>query len=182
MTRPSAVQWAALEAWATGLAYGAGLCWASASLVASFRPGDLGAPYWSGLPALRTDTIGIAAFVAVAASFAVSEYLRLRRFQRPTLASAADRGRLDVPLSPSQSIGSVLLFASTLAKTLAVLATGLVVYVSVNAVTHPATLLLRATHLATWPSEGTLRVDALIVSTCAVAVLRYVRATWAGRR
>jgi hypothetical protein len=182
MTRPPAVRLAALEAWATGIAYAAGLCWASASLVASFRPSDLGAPFWSGFPALRTDTAGIAAFLTVAACFAVSEYLRLRRSQRPTSGWAADRERLDRPMPPSQPSGSLPLFALTLAKTVAVLATGLVAYISVNAVTHPATLQLRATHLATWPTEGTLRVDALAVSACAVATLRYVRASWSDRR
>jgi hypothetical protein len=63
-----------------------------------------------------------------------------------------------------------------------VLATGLVAYISLNAVTHPATLQLHATHLATWPTEGTLRVDALAASACAVAALRYFRATRSGRR
>lgn len=181
MTRPAAVQFAALEACATGLAYGAGLCWASASLVASFRPDDLGAPYWSGLPALRTDTAGIAAFVAVAACFAVSEYLRLRRSRSPT-APHVDREGPDEPSSRSQAAEPVPLFVLALAKTLAVLATGLVAYTSVNAVTHPATLQLRATHLATWPTESTLRVDALAVSACAVAALRYLRAIQIGRQ
>jgi hypothetical protein len=56
----------------------------------------------------------------------------------------------------------------------ALLATGLVVYLSVNAVTHPATLGVHATHLATWPTEGTLRVAALLSCTCSAAALRYL--------
>ena len=53
-------------------------------------------------------------------------------------------------------------------------AAGLVVYLSVNAVTHPATLRLQATHLLSWPAEGTLRVVALLLAAVYVAVLRYL--------
>jgi hypothetical protein len=73
------VRWLAVEALAAGLAYGAGLCWASVCLVASFRPDGLGAPYWWDVPGLRTDTSGIIAFFILAAGLAASEYLRLRR-------------------------------------------------------------------------------------------------------
>ena len=69
------------EAAATGLAGGSGLCWASTCLVASFRPDDLAYPYWSGIPSLRTDTCGVAAFIVTAVSLAVSNYLRIRRRQ-----------------------------------------------------------------------------------------------------
>jgi len=60
-------------------------------------------------------------------------------------------------------------------ETTAVVATGLAVYISVNAVTHPATLEIQATHLAAWPTEGTLRVAALLLCMCSVTVLRYLR-------
>jgi hypothetical protein len=69
----------ALEALAFGLAYGAGLCWASLCLVGSFRTSELSAPYWADIPGLRTDTCGEAAFLVVAVCFATSEYLRLNR-------------------------------------------------------------------------------------------------------
>ena len=69
----------ALEASAAGLAYAAGLCWASVCLLASFRPDDLSTPYWRGVPGLRSDTCGILAFLAVAVCLATSEYLRLGR-------------------------------------------------------------------------------------------------------
>jgi hypothetical protein len=59
-------------------------------------------------------------------------------------------------------------------ETVAILATGLTIYLSVNAVTHPATLGIRATHLAGWPTEGTLRVSALLFCACSVMVLRYL--------
>ena len=51
---------------------------------------------------------------------------------------------------------------------------GLVVYLSVNALTHPATLAIEATHFATWPTEGTLRVLALAATALAAAWLRLV--------
>ena len=57
-----------------------------------------------------------------------------------------------------------------------VLATGLVVYISTNAITHPDTLLVGTTHLAPWPTEGTLRIAALIGCVASVAVLRYLLA------
>jgi hypothetical protein len=162
-------RWLTAEAAAAGLAYGAGLCWASTCLLASFRPNDLAVPYWSGLPGLRTDTTGIAAFLGVAVTLAVSEFLRLRRRH----ATSATRRRKP----PS---GAPVLAAQAISETVAVLATGLVGYLSVNAVTHPATLEIQATHLASWPTEGTLRVIALLLCICSVAVLRYIRAARTG--
>jgi hypothetical protein len=161
--------WLTVEAAAAGLAYGAGLCWASTCLLASFRPNDLAAPYWSGLPGLRTDTCGIAAFLGVAVALPVSEFLRLRRRRAPSAL------RQRKPLN-----GTPVLLARTISETAAVLATGLVGYLSVNAVTHPATLEIRATHLAPWPTEGTLRVIALLLCICSVAVLRYIGAARTG--
>jgi hypothetical protein len=61
------------------------------------------------------------------------------------------------------------------AETVAVLATGLFVYLSVNALIHPATLKLQITHLLPWPAEGTVRVEALLLCACSVAVWRYLR-------
>jgi hypothetical protein len=156
--------WLALEASAGGLAYGAGLCVVGVCLVASFRPGDLGTPYWRGMPGLRSDTSGILAFFTVAVGVCASEYLRLRR--RRDATAAAGRGRVS---------GSTMLLALAMSETVAILATGLVVYISMNAVTHPATLEIHATHLAAWPTEGTLRVAALLLCACSVTVLRYLR-------
>jgi len=112
---------------------------------------------------LRSDTCGILAFFALAVSFGTSEYLRLRR-------------RLDAAVSPGRgsSRGSTKLLALAAAETVAILATVLVIYVSVNAVTHPATLGIRATHLTPWPTEATLRVIALLLSVCSIAVMRYL--------
>lgn len=154
----------AIEAGATGLAYGAGLCSASACLVASFRPEELSAPYWSGLPGLRTDTCGIAAFVAVAACFGVSEYLRLRRHQhRPATEHSEYAG------------GPFSLLVLTASKTVAIIATAVVLYISVNSVTHPVSLGFRATHLVAWPTEGTLRVSALAMVVFTTGTLRYLQ-------
>jgi TRAP-type C4-dicarboxylate transport system permease small subunit len=62
-------------------------------------------------------------------------------------------------------------------ETTVVLSTGLVLYLSVNAVTHPATLGLQATHFAPWPTERALRVTALLLCICSVTILRYLLAT-----
>jgi hypothetical protein len=151
-----------IEAVATGLAYGAGLCCAGALLVASFHPWDLAMPYWSRLAWLRTDTCGAAAFVVVAVTLVVSEYLRLRR--------NGGRRRRASGLSSRSYLGRAV------AEVIAVLSTALVVYLSVNAVTHPATLSIRATHFATWPTEGTLRVIALLLCVLSVGWLRFMTA------
>lgn len=163
--RGATSRWLAFEASAAGLAYGAGLCWASVCLVASFRPGDLRTPYWRDVPGLRTDTCGIVAFLALAVCLGTSEYLRLRR-------------RRDATVTPGGGSWSRTrrLFALATSETVAILATGLVVYLSVNAVTHPATLEIHATHLAPWPTEGTLRAAALLMCACSVTVLRYLLA------
>jgi hypothetical protein len=155
----------ALEALAFGLAYGAGLCWASVCLVGSFRDSELSAPYWAGIPGLRTDTCGEAAFLVVAVCLATSEYLRLNRRRD-------DAAR---PARPAPNSNTALLTVA-IARTVAVLATGVVVYLSVNAVTHPATLALHLTHLVSWPAEGTVRVIALLLCACAAATLRFLRA------
>jgi len=157
--------WLAVEALASGLAYGAGLCWASVCLLAAFRPNDLGMPYWSGIRGLRSDTSGILAFFAVAVCRISSEFLRLRR-RKARIAAPAN-----TPLSNTIDVAGLAVF-----ETISVLATGLVVYLSVNAVTHPATLDIQATHLAPWPTEGTLRVIALLFCACSVAMLRFLLA------
>jgi hypothetical protein len=169
--RGGAGRWRAVEASAAGLAYGAGLCWASVCLVASFRPDDLSTPYWRGVPGLRTDTSGIVAFFVVAAGFAASEYLRLLR-RRDTAATPG----------PGPATGAAELLLRAISETVALLATALVVYLSVNAVTHPATLGIHATHVAAWPTEGTLRVAALLLCTCSAAALRYLAARPTTRR
>ena len=68
------------------------------------------------------------------------------------------------------------------AETVAVLATGLFGYLSVNAVTHPATQQIQATHLLSWPTEGTLRVVALLLCIVSFGMVRYLRPRIAARR
>ena len=154
-----------LEALTAGLAYGAGLGWASVCLVGSFRPAGLSAPYWRGVPGLRTDTCGIVACLVMAVCLCTSEYLRLRRRRRTTVR----RGR--TPLT-----GARAPFVMAASETVTLVATVLVVYLSVNAFTHPGTLEIQATHLTTWPTEGTLRVIALFLCVCSITVLRYLLA------
>lgn len=160
------------EAVATGLAFSALLCWVTTAIVGSFRPEGLPAPYWQALPWLRTDTLGALSFVVAAGSLPVSEYLRLRRRRAAALAQPAS----GLPEAAVPSGGSAALGALAVAETVAVLATGLVGYLSLNAITHPQTLLLHVTHLLPWPSEGTLRVAGLVLCACSVTVVRYLRA------
>jgi hypothetical protein len=192
--RPGADAWLAVEAAAAGLAFGSLLEWASTALVGSFRPQYLADPYWRGVPWLRTDTSGFAAFIVAGICLLSSEYLRLRRRRRAASAGAArlspasaGAARLSpasagaARLSPA-SAGEAALLAMAAAETVAVLATGLFVYLSVNAVTHHFTLQIQATHLLSWPTEGTLRVAALLLCIVSFGVVRYLRPRIAVRR
>ncbi len=152
----------AVEAATAGLAFAALLGWASTALVGSFRGQDLPGRYWQPIP-VRTDTSGFIAFLVAAICLATSEYLRLRR------------RREAVPASPPDRAATMVL---AVAETVAVLATGLFVYLSFNAITHPGSLLLHITHLLPWPAEGTVRVEALLLCACSVAVWRYLRARY----
>jgi hypothetical protein len=150
-----------VESVAFGLGYTAVLIWSGSALVASFTAGE-SAPYWPAIPHLRTDTAGVLAFAVAAVTLVLSRYLQLSR-------------RRAAPAQPVARAGGVLAMQAV-AETAAVLATALVVYLSVNAVTHPATLRLQLTHLWPWPSEGTVRVIALAICLAAVATSRYLRA------
>ncbi len=155
----------AVEATAFGVGYASVLCWASTCLVATFGGAPLASPYWPVLPWLRTDTTGVIAFALAAVCLATSKYLRLRRSQAPAFARP--------PASRPASVHA----AQAIAETAAVLATGLVAYLSLNVVTHSVTLRLQLTHLWPWPSEGTVRVIALGICIASVAATRYLRST-----
>jgi hypothetical protein len=171
--RPGGDAWLAVEAATAGLAFGSLLEWASTALVGSFRPLDLADPYWRVVPWLRTDTSGFAAFIVAAVCLLSSEYLRLRRRR-----SAASARAVPPPTAP----GGAVLLAMAAAETVAVLATGLFGYLSVNAVTHPATQQIQATHLLSWPTEGTLRVVALLLCIVSFGMVRYLRPRIVARR
>jgi hypothetical protein len=156
---------ALVEASALGLSYGAALCWGGVCLLASFRPDNLSAPYWSGLPGLRSDTAGIAAFAVVAVCGTLSEFLRLRR-----------GGPVISPRRSAVVPGTGRALVTALSRVAALLSAGLVAYLSVNAVTHPATLALHLTHLISWPAEGTVRVLALVLAVVSAAACRYLAA------
>jgi hypothetical protein len=151
-----------IESAAFGLGYSAVLIWVGSALVASFTDYEA-FPYWPAIPHLRTDTSGVIAFGISLISLAVSRYLQLRR-------------RNSGPVVPVARSAGVLAVQAA-AETAAVLATGMVIYLSMNAVTHPFTLRLQLTHLWPWPSEGTVRVIGLGVCLIAVAVSRYLRAS-----
>jgi hypothetical protein len=151
-----------VESVAFGLGYTAVLIWSGSALVASFTGGEAN-PYWPDIPQLRTDTTGVIAFAVAIISLVASRYLQLRRrSSAPAEAVAHGPGALAV---------------QAVAETGAVLGTALVIYLSLNAVTHPVTLGIKLTHLWPWPSEGTVRVIGLGICLAAVATSRYLRAT-----
>jgi hypothetical protein len=161
-TRSQASPRLVAESAAFGLGYTATLIWSGTALVASFSGGEA-SPYWPVIPHLRTDTTGVVAFAVAVVSLVVSRYLQLRRRDGVAVQPAA------------RSAG--LLMTQAVAETAAVLGTAVVVYLSVNAVTHPSTLRLQLTHLWPWPTEGTARVIALGICLVAVSSSRYLRAT-----
>jgi hypothetical protein len=168
-TRNQANRKLVVESVAFGLGYTAVLIWSGAALVASLSGGEA-FPYWPAIPHLRTDTTGVIAFGVAIVSLALSKYLQLRRRSAVLLQPAAGPGQ------PAARPAGVLA-VQAMAETAAVLATGLVAYLSLNAVTHPFTLRLQLTHLWPWPSEGTVRVIGLGICLAAVATSRYLRAT-----
>lgn len=155
----------AVESVAFGLGYTAVLVWGGTALVASFSPFDA-TPYWPAIPGLRTDTTGVIAFFVAVVSLVVSKYLQLKR-----RGGEPARTALRVPRAAG------VLLVQAVAETAAFLGTALVIYLSLNAVTHPITLSIQLTHLWPWPTEGTARVIALAVCLVAVAASRYLRAT-----
>ncbi len=154
-----------VESVALGLGYSAVLVWIGSAFVGSFGDFDDAYPYWPAIPHLRTDTAGFIAFAIAIVCLVVSRYLQLGR-------------RNGAPAEPAAQLRPARVLAvQAVADVAAVLATGLVIYLSVNAAMHPWTLPVQLTHLLPWPSEGTVRVTALGVCLVAVAVRRYLRAT-----
>jgi hypothetical protein len=149
-----------IEGAVSGLAYSSGLVALSAFLVGSFRPKDLSHPYVGHLTWLRVDSFGIVCFFVATVGLAVSGYLR--RSYGVTRRSA----------TAGRAPGTIGLLTAVVARSLVVAGTTVVVYISINAVTHPITLDRPATHLLSWPTEGTLRAVSLIVVTFAVAIDR----------
>lgn len=173
--RPTATWMVALESVTTAFAWAGLLVWFGSCLVGSFRPDALSLPYWPEVGGPRTDTSGVVAFFVLTAMLALSEALRVMR--RSDWAGDWQLGRVS-PLTPT-SAGLTGLAAAAL-----VAGSGLVVYLSVNAVTHPTTLDIQATHFASWPTEGTLRVVAVVVASLSAGWLRLVTirhpGTWIG--
>jgi hypothetical protein len=151
-----------VESAAFGLGYTAVLIWAGTALVASFTSQEAN-PYWPDVPGLRTDTAGVISFAVAIVGLVLSRYLQLERRSSPPARLAPRRPGVNLVQSAAETAGF--------------LGTAIVVYLSLNAVTHPYTLPLQLSHLWPWPSEGTARVIALGVCLAAVAVARYLRAT-----
>jgi hypothetical protein len=152
-----------IEGAVSGIAYSSGLVALSVFLVGSFRPQELHQPYVGDLAWLRTDTLGIVCFFLATIGLACSWFLRRVfevNFQSATVGCAP---------------GTIRLLFTVVARTLVVAGTTLVIYISINAVTHPFTLGMQATHLLSWPTEGLLRVISVIVVAFAVAIDRSLR-------
>ncbi len=147
----------------SGLTYSSGLVALSAFLVGSFRPKDLSHPYVGHLAWLRIDSFGIVSFFVATVGLAISGYLR--RSYGATRQSA----------NAGHAPGTIGLITSVMARSLVAAGTTVVVYISINAVTHPITLERPATHLLSWPTEGVLRAVSLIVVAIAVAIDRAQR-------
>lgn len=161
-TRSKANRRLVVESAALGLGYTATLIWIGSALVGSFGYSDADA-YWPVISGLRTDTAGFLAFCVAIVTLVVSKYLQLKRVSDP-------------PLRPVTRTPGVLT-VQAVAETAVVLATGMVIYLSLNEVTHPWTLKIQLTHLLPGPSEGTVRVIGLAICLVAVAFRRYLRAT-----
>ena len=95
----------------------------------------------------------------------VSRYLQLGR------RNGAPAERVPVARSPR------VLAVQAVADVALVLATALVIYLSVNGAMHPWTLPIQLSHLLPGPSEGTVRVLSLGICLVAAAVRRYLTAT-----
>jgi hypothetical protein len=156
----------AVESAAFGLGYTAVLIWAGTALVGAFSASEAD-PYWPAVPLLRTDTTGALAFAVAIVSLVVSKYLQLSRRNGAPAQSA----------TPAVARSAGVLTVQAMAETGVVLGTGVVIYLSLNAVTHPVTLGIQLTHLWPWPSEGTVRVIGLGICLVSVALRRYLRVT-----
>ncbi len=154
-----------VESAARGLGYAALLVFGGSALVAAFSQYESN-PYWPAIAFLRTDTSGVLAFAVAAVSLTLSRYLELRR----------RRDRRDIPAKPVARSAGVLA-VQAVAEAAVVWATGLVIYLSLNAVTHPWTLSRQLTHLLPRPTEGTVRMIGLAVCLAAVATRHYLRAS-----
>jgi hypothetical protein len=159
-----------VESVTLGLGYSAVLVWIGSAFVGSFGDFADAYPYWPAIPRLRTDTAGFLAFAIAIVCLVVSRYLQLGR-RNGAPAEVVTRLR-PAPVLAVQAVADVA----------AVLATALVIYLSVNAAMHPWTLPVQLTHLLPWPSEGTVRVIALLICLISVATRRYLRATAAESR
>jgi hypothetical protein len=155
-----------VESAAFGLGYTTVLIWAGTALVGSFSAAEAN-PYWPAIPYLRTDTTGALAFAVAIVSLAVSKYLELSR----------RNGVPAQPVAQPAARPAGVLAVQAMAETGVVLGTAVVIYLSLNAVTHPVTLGMQLTHLAPWPTEGTVRVIGLAICLGSVATRRYLRAT-----
>jgi len=155
-----------IESVTFGLGYTAVLIWSGSALVASFSGGEAN-PYWPAIPHLRTDTLGVICFGIAIVTLSVSRYLQLRR----QAGEPPEQRQEPAPRAPG------VMAVQAIADTAVVLGTALVIYLSLNAFTHPFTLRLQLTHLWPWPTEGTVRVIGLGVVLVATAIRRYLKAS-----
>ena len=136
-----------LNALAMVLQWSALICWAYVAVVGVLAPQYLRSDFEGVIP-VRTDLVGIAAF---ATSFLL---LVLTGFVRP----------YPEPLGwPKRSI-----LAAT--RSLAVHGWAGWAYISANSISHRATLQMRLTHLANWPTEGEFAAAGLLAAVVSTGI------------
>lgn len=125
-------------------------------LVGVFRPTELSSPYWLRAKFLRSDTAGTVSIAVATASGCAALFLR--------------RLRLTTTPHAARSFSPTLLATKASLQSVAAASAAVVMYLSLNTITHPATRTMRATHFLSWPTEDTLRILCLLIvgTTCAI--------------
>lgn len=122
--------------------------WVYVAAVAVIHPNDLPTPIVFGI---RHDTLGAASLAVSVAAFLTS------------LLSGPRLSRVG--------------YVSVLLRTGALYATAGWIYIAANSISHPATLHLRLTHFAPWPTEAQFGIASVSVAAACHLLLPLLRGT-----